>query len=98
MRLWPIRRPSRAANVEDLVADAHLSSNGHLRVSAGRSSPSRPLLNLALFLVTCVTTLLAGTSFSGSPTFDAFRRSTEDLGWVLSGVPFAATLLGILVV
>ena len=98
MRLWPGRRPSHAANVNDFVADTDLTSNGHLRVPAARSTPSRPLVNLALFLVTCLTTLLAGTSFSGSPTFDAFRRSTEDLGWVLSGVPFAATLLGILVV
>jgi Zn-dependent protease len=51
-----------------------------------------------LFLLTCLTTLLAGTSFFGSPTFDAYRASPEPLRWMLSGVPFAATLLGILVV
>jgi Zn-dependent protease len=54
--------------------------------------------NGVLFLLTCLTTLLAGTSFFGSPTFDAYRASPEPLRWMLSGVPFAATLLGILVV
>jgi membrane-associated protease RseP (regulator of RpoE activity) len=72
--------------------------NGHAGVEEPRPRRSRALLNLALFLATCLTTLLAGTAFVGSPTFDAFRRSPEELGWVLSGVPFAATLLAILVV
>src|SRR2546423_8870391 len=36
--------------------------------------------------------------FSGSPTFDAFRTSREPFQWMLSGLPFAATLLAILVV
>src|SRR5262249_58715225 len=51
-----------------------------------------------LFLWTCLTTLLAGTMFSGARTFDAYRARREPFAWVLSGVPFAATLLGILVV
>ena len=54
-----------------------------------------PVVNLLLFLATCVSTLVAGAFFSGSPTFDAFRSS-----WVgalfVSGVPFAATLLATL--
>lgn len=95
MRLWPARRPPSAQSLNHLVADRDLHANGHAALTV---APSRPLLNAALFLVTCFTTLLAGTAFSGSPTFDAFRRSSDDLGWVLSGVPFAATLLGILVV
>lgn len=96
MRLWPSRRTPRDARL-DLLVDGAVHANGHA-VLAPPPAPSRPVLNLALFLLTCVTTLLAGTAFSGSPTFDAFRRSPEELAWVLSGLPFAATLLGILVV
>jgi membrane-associated protease RseP (regulator of RpoE activity) len=98
MRLWRARRPPRAESLSGLVADGEVHTNGHAALVVGRAAPARPLVNVALFLLTCVTTLLAGTSFSGSPTFDAFRRAPEDLAWVLSGVPFAATLLGILVV
>ena len=99
MRLWPSRRNSPDARLDGLVLDGAAHPNGHATISARRPpTPSRPWLHIALFLLTCLTTLLAGTSFSGSPTFDAFRRSPEDLAWVLSGVPFAATLLGILVV
>src|SRR5687767_8301859 len=98
MRLWPARRAPSAESLNRLVDDGELHGNGHGTVAMGRPAPSRPLLNLVLFLLTCLTTLLAGTAFSGSPTFDAFRRSTDELAWVLSGVPFAATLLGILVV
>jgi len=36
--------------------------------------------------------------FAGSPTFDEYRLSRAPFEWMLSGVPFAATLLGILVV
>src|SRR2546425_10087650 len=54
----------------------------------------RVALNVLLFLLTCASTLLAGAFFSGSPTFDALRTSAA--GFVLSGVPFAATLLAIL--
>lgn len=98
MRLWPARRTPRAESLSGLVADRDVHVNGHLALAVDRPTPSRPLVNVVLFLLTCLTTLLAGTAFSGSPTFDAFRRSPEDLAWVLSGVPFAATLLGILVV
>src|SRR5262249_40257142 len=54
--------------------------------------------NVVLFWLTGLTPLLGGPMFSGSPTFDAYRASREPLAWMLSGVPFAATLLGILVV
>src|SRR5437867_1039122 len=83
-----------------LATDALTSTNGHaLRVAAPRRRRERgPVWNAVLFLLTCLTTLLAGTSFIGSPTFDAYRASREPLTWILSGVPFAATLLGILVV
>ena len=98
MRLWPLRRTPPAVSLKTLAARDDIHANGHAAVTLRRPAASRPLVNVALFLLTCVTTLLAGTSFSGSPTFDAFRRSPEDVAWVLSGVPFAATLLGILVV
>ena len=98
MRLWPLRRTPPAVSLKTLAARDAIHANGHTAVTLRRPAASRPLVNVALFLLTCITTLLAGTSFSGSPTFDAFRRSPEDVAWVLSGVPFAATLLCILVV
>ena len=99
MRLWPSRPTSARRRHDGVVVDGAVHTNGHAPIAVRRPAPaSRPLLSVALFLLTCVTTLLAGTAFSGSATFDAFRRSPEELAWVLSGVPFAATLLGILVV
>ncbi|HEV8585689.1 MAG TPA: site-2 protease family protein [Methylomirabilota bacterium] len=87
-----------------LAADPFTTTNGHAlpRPTAPprrhRRRGAGPLVNVALFALTCLTTLLAGTMFAGSPTFDAYRLSREPLAWMLSGVPFAATLLGILVV
>ena len=58
-------------------------------------APARVTWNVVLFLLTCLSTLLAGTGFGGSPTFDDFRSYAFPM-WMLSGVPFAVTLLGIL--
>jgi Zn-dependent protease len=58
---------------------------------------SRVTVNVLLFLLTLVSTLLAGTQFVGSPTFDALRRDPS-WWWMLSGVPFAVTLLATLAV
>ena len=84
-----------------LAADPFATTNGHA-IGRPPARPRRrersPIWNVVLFLLTCLTTLLAGTMFSGSPTFDAYRASREPLAWMLSGVPFAATLMGILVV
>jgi membrane-associated protease RseP (regulator of RpoE activity) len=53
---------------------------------------SRITLNVVLFVLTVLSTFLAGLGFEGSPTFDALRRSNS--WWaLLSGVPFAVTLL-----
>ncbi|MBM3217957.1 MAG: site-2 protease family protein [Candidatus Rokubacteria bacterium] len=60
--------------------------------SAGVEDRSRVTLNVVLFVLTVVSTLLAGTQFVGSPTFDALRRAPS-WWWLLSGVPFAVTLL-----
>jgi membrane-associated protease RseP (regulator of RpoE activity) len=59
----------------------------------------RIALNVVLFLLTCVSTLVSGTIFFvGSPTFDAFRSAAFPLPMrFLAGVPFAAGLLSILV-
>ena len=54
--------------------------------------PPRITLNVVLFALTVFSTLLAGTQFVGSPTFDALRNSGW-WRWLLSGVPFAVTLL-----
>lgn len=57
---------------------------------AGRPNP---LVNLALFLATVVTTLLAGTLLLGGvPPAELWREP----GRILVGLPFAASLLGIL--
>jgi membrane-associated protease RseP (regulator of RpoE activity) len=53
---------------------------------------SRVIVNVVLFALTIVSTLLAGTQFVGSPTFDALRRAPS-WWWLLSGTPFAFTLL-----
>src|SRR5258706_16473862 len=53
---------------------------------------SRITLNVVLFVLTVLSTFLAGLGFEGSPTFDPLRRSNS--WWaLLSGVPFAVTLL-----
>jgi len=52
-------------------------------------------VHIVLFVATCLSTLLAGSMFSGSPTFDALRGSSW-MSWLVSGVPFAFTLLAIL--
>src|SRR2546422_8623662 len=57
----------------------------------------RVAVNVILFLLTCASTLIAGTMYSGSPTFDAFRKASGPASF-LSGVPFSCTLLAILVV
>jgi membrane-associated protease RseP (regulator of RpoE activity) len=56
---------------------------------------SRPLVNVALFVVTCITTLMSGALFFASPTFAPFGAGGT-LGTLLTGAPFAATLLAIL--
>jgi Zn-dependent protease len=59
--------------------------------------PSRFGVSLALFLLTCGSTLIAGLGYAGSPTFDALRASPSALR-LLAGLPFAATLMAILLV
>jgi membrane-associated protease RseP (regulator of RpoE activity) len=84
-----------------LAADPFASTNGRALPqppAVPRRRERGPIWNVVLFALTCLTTLLAGTQFAGSATFDAYRRSAAPLEWMLSGVPFAATLLAILVV
>lgn len=57
--------------------------------------PQRVGLNVLLFVVTCLSTLAAGLSFAGSPTFDALRSSPSAARF-LAGAPFAFTLMAIL--
>jgi membrane-associated protease RseP (regulator of RpoE activity) len=59
--------------------------------------PPRVGVSLVLFLLTCGSTLIAGLGYSGSPTFDAFR-SSPSASRFLAGLPFAATLMAILLV
>jgi len=56
----------------------------------------RHLRALTLFALTVLSTFLAGAFFFvGSETFDAYR-ALRFPGWLVSGAPFALTLLGIL--
>jgi Zn-dependent protease len=52
--------------------------------------PARPTLSAVLFVLTCITTLMAGSGAFLS--FDPFREPAR----ILSGIPFAFTLLAIL--
>lgn len=52
-------------------------------------------VNVLLFVLTCLTTLLAGALFFASPTFPSFGRGSLGAA-LLAGTPFAATLLAIL--
>jgi membrane-associated protease RseP (regulator of RpoE activity) len=62
----------------------------------GLQERSRPLVNLVLFLLTVVSTWAAGCFFSSSFPFLTFNPLT-DPARLMDGVPFAATLLAILV-
>jgi len=52
-------------------------------------------VHIVLFVATCLSTLLAGSMFSGSPASENLRGSSW-MSWLVSGVPFAFTLLAIL--
>jgi len=60
------------------------------------TQPARPVLALTLFALTLVSTFVAGAAFFvGSETFDAYRALPFP-AWLVSGAPFAVTLLAIL--
>jgi membrane-associated protease RseP (regulator of RpoE activity) len=60
------------------------------------TQPARPVLALTLFALTVASTFLAGAFFFvGSETFDTYRALPFP-GWLISGTPFAVTLLAIL--
>jgi membrane-associated protease RseP (regulator of RpoE activity) len=65
----------------------------HALAQAEVAEPSRPLVHLGLFLATVVTTLLAGTLILGGVPLDELWRNPSR---ILVGLPFAASLLGIL--
>jgi len=69
MRLWPVRRTSAGDSSNGLFATRDVHSNGHVAVAAARPARSRPLVNAALFMLTCLTTLLAGASLARNPLF-----------------------------
>lgn len=63
---------------------------GEDHVAVETERPARPFLALTLFALTCLSTLFAGAVHAGA--VDLTRPPT----WLLSGVPFAGTLLAIL--
>ena len=67
----------------------------HALSLAELTEPARIRVNVVLFLLTCLSTLLAGALFFSSPTFAASVPSAA-AAWLLGGVPFAFTLLAIL--
>ena len=62
MRLWRWRQTPHVERLGGLVANGAAHARGHATVVERRPSPSRPVVNVVLFLLTCVTTLLAGTA------------------------------------
>ena len=64
---------------------------------ADTTVPQRIGVNVLLFVLTCLSMLVAGLSVFGSPTFDALRTSTSAVRF-LAGLPFAFTLMTILLV
>jgi membrane-associated protease RseP (regulator of RpoE activity) len=62
------------------------------------SSTDRPTINILLFVATILTTLTAGASMAGEELWGALLSGSlsDFLTALLAGVPFAATLLGIL--
>lgn len=65
----------------------------HAIAQAEVAEPSRPVVHLGLFLATVITTLLAGTVILGGvPPGELWRDPRR----IAVGVPFAASLLGIL--
>jgi membrane-associated protease RseP (regulator of RpoE activity) len=59
------------------------------------TGPTRIRVNVLLFLLTCLSTLVAGALFFGTETL-ARSVAYPSVGWLLSGVPFAGSLLLIL--
>src|SRR5262249_25703677 len=57
--------------------------------------PRQITVNALLFVITCLSTLIAGLSFAGSPPFAASRASWSAARF-LAGLPFAFTLMAIL--
>src|SRR5262249_14892403 len=55
----------------------------------------RVAINVVLFVLTCVSTLISGALFFGSPTFHPFGTGNL-VAALLTGAPFAFTLLAIL--
>ena len=65
---------------------------------AEAAAPQRLGVNLLMFALTCASTLLvAWLTVFGSPTFDALRSSSSAIRY-LAGLPFAGTLMTILLV
>ena len=62
------------------------------------TAPPATRPNVILFSVTCVTMLLAGLGYVGAPMFDALRTAPSLAVRFFAGIPFAATLLAVLVV
>lgn len=84
----PLLRPAPSADPEAVV----------VRVMEGvaRGSTGRVWINVVLFVLTLLSTLFVGAFYSDQPLN---LRSSWDLlspGFLLRGLPFAATLLGIL--
>lgn len=78
-----------------MMKDAEHADSAAVRLSLTPAppgpAPSRPVLNIVLFVLTCVSTMAVGASFGGNPL-----TSARDPLQMLQGWPFAGTLLLIL--
>jgi membrane-associated protease RseP (regulator of RpoE activity) len=86
-------------DLRDEVIDLAYSAQQDMFEAERRTKrPSAYVLPIALFLVTAFTTLWAGAYQTNTqPLRGAWRFLMEEPGALLNGVPFAATLMGILV-
>src|SRR2546428_13782220 len=81
-----------------LAADPFTTTNGYT-LARPPAPPRRrergPVWNVVLFVLTCFTTLLAGTMFSCSANLDVYRASPEPATSVPSAGAFVPPLPGV---
>ena len=84
----PTLRPAVTDNPEDVVVRVHQG--------VARKGKSRAWINAVLFVLTLISTLFAGALYSSAVTQVQSPWEFISPGFLLNGLPFAATLLGIL--
>jgi membrane-associated protease RseP (regulator of RpoE activity) len=84
----PTLRPALTDSPEDVVVRVH--------EGVARKGKSRAWINAVLFVLTLISTLFAGALYTSAVTQVQSPWEFISPGFLLNGLPFAATLLGIL--